>query len=145
MKKVHYSHFEKDLSRQCFAVKGPYWGCHLSGIYIENIDLPLEDEKIRKNNVNIKIEQDTIFDINIGDVLVPSEIFDFFYNKFFDKKLFDENRCTLYDNGKIKKIKCEGLEKNRNINEFEKFSRVHFVFDDVVDIYVLGKYLFDIR
>ena len=137
------SHFEKDLSRQCSAVKGPYWGCHLSGIYIENIDLPLEDEKIRKNNVNIKIEQDTIFDINIGDVLVPSEIFDFFYNKFFDKKLFDENRCTLYDNGKIKKIKCEGLEKNHNINEFEKFSRVHFVFDDVVDIYVLGKYLFD--
>ena len=137
------SHFEKDLSRQCSAVKGPYWGCHLSGIYLENIDLPLEDEKIRKNNVNIKIEQDTIFDINIGDVLVPSEIFDFFYNKFFDKKLFDEKRCTLYDNGKIKKIKCEGLEKNHNINEFEKFSRVHFVFDDVVDIYVLGKYLFD--
>ena len=137
------SHFEKDLSRQCSAVKGPYWGCHLSGIYLENIDLPLEDEKIRKNNVNIKIEQDTIFDINIGDVLFPSEIFDFFYHKFFDKKLFDEKRCTLYDNGKIKKIKCEGLEKNHNINEFEKFSRVHFVFDDVVDIYVLGKYLFD--
>ena len=39
------SHFEKDLSRQCSAVKGPYWGCHLSGIYLENIDLPLEDEK----------------------------------------------------------------------------------------------------
>ena len=33
--------------------------------------------------------------------------------------------------------------KDKNINEFEKFSRVHFVFDDVVDIYVLGKYLFD--
>ena len=137
------TNFENDLSRQCSAVKGPYWGCHLSGIYIENLELPLEEEKIRKNNFNIKVEQDTIFDIGIGDVLVPEEIFEFFYNKFFDKKLFEEKRCTLYENDKIKQIKCVGIEKNKNINEFEKFSRIHFVFDDIVDIYVLGKYFFD--
>ena len=137
------TNFENDLSRQCSAVKGPYWGCHLSGIYIENLELPLEEEKIRKNNFNIKVEQDTIFDIGIEDVLVPEEMFEFFYNKFFDKKLFENKRCTLYENNKLKKIKCDGIEKNKNINEFEKFSRIHFVFDDVVDIYILGKYFFD--
>ena len=137
------SDFENSLSRKCSAVKGSYWGCHLSGIYIENVELPLEEEKIRKNNINIKVEQDTIFDIGIGNILVPEEIFEFFYNKFFDKKLFEEKRCTLYKNDKIKKIKCDGIEKNKNINEFEKFKRIHFVFDDIVDIYVLGKYFFD--
>ena len=81
------THFENSMMRQCNAVKGTYWGCHLSGIYIENLELPLEEEKIRKNNVNIEINQDTIFDINIEDILVPSEIFDFFYKKFFEDKL----------------------------------------------------------
>ena len=44
--------FEDRMMRQCSAVKGPYWGCHLSGIYIENVELPLEEETIRKNNKN---------------------------------------------------------------------------------------------
>ena len=135
--------FEDRLSRQCSAVKGPYWGCHLSGIYIEHVELPLEDEKIKKNNKNIEIDQDTIFDINIGDVIVPKEVFDFFEKYFFDKNLFLEKKCELLDNNKYIKIKCEKIIKNKNINEFEQFSRVHFVFDDVTDIYVLGKYLFD--
>jgi len=54
-----------------------------------------------------------------------------------------EKKCALFENDKLKRITCGGIEKNKNINEFEKFSRVHFVFDDIVDIYVLGKYLFD--
>ena len=135
--------FEDRMMRQCSAVKGPYWGCHLSGIYIENVELPLEEEKIRKNNKNIEIDQDTIFDIGIEDIFVPEEIFEFFSKYFFDENLFLEKRCEIFENNKYKKIKCKGFEKNRNINEFEKFHRVHFVFDDVVDIYVLGKYFFD--
>ena len=74
------------MLRQCSAVKGPYWGCHLSGIYIENVELPLEEEKIRKNNKNIEIDQDTIFDIGIKDVIIPEEVFDFFVKYFFDEK-----------------------------------------------------------
>ena len=131
------------MLRQCSAVKGPYWGCHLSGIYIENVELPLEDEKIRKNNKNIEIDQDTIFDIGIKDVILPEEVFDFFVKYFFDEKLFKEKKCEILENNEYKKIICKGIMKDKNINEFEKFSRVHFVFDDVVDIYVLGKYLFD--
>jgi len=131
------------MLRQCSAVKGPYWGCHLSGIYIENVELPLEEEKIRKNNKNIEIDQDTIFDIGIKDVIIPEEVFDFFVKYFFDEKLFKEKKCEILENNKYKKIICKGIMKDKNINEFEKFSRVHFVFDDVVDIYVLGKYLFD--
>ena len=131
------------MLRQCSAVKGPYWGCHLSGIYIENVELPLDDQKIRENNKNIEVDQDTIFDIRIGDVLVTEEIFEFFYNNFFEQKLFSEKKCTMFENNQLKKIVCKGIEKNKNRNEFEKFSRVHFVFDDVVDIYVLGKYFFD--
>ena len=131
------------MLRQCSAVKGPYWGCHLSGIYIENVELPLEEEKIRKNNKNIEIDQDTIFDIGIKDVIIPEEVFDFFVKYFFDEKLFLQKKCEILENNKYKKIICKGIMKDKNINEFEKFSRVHFVFDDVVDIYVLGKYLFD--
>ena len=131
------------MLRQCSAVKGPYWGCHLSGIYIENVELPLEEEKIRKNNKNIEIDQDTIFDIGIKDVIIPEEVFDFFVKYFFDEKLFKEKKCEILENNEYKKIICKGIMKDKNINEFEKFSRVHFVFDDVVDIYVLGKYLFD--
>ena len=131
------------MLRQCSAVKGPYWGCHLSGIYIENVELPLEDEKIRKNNKNIEIDQDTIFDIGIKDVIIPEEVFDFFVKNFFDEKLFLEKKCEIIENSQYKKIICKGIVKDKNMNEFEKFSRVHFVFDDVVDIYVLGKYLFD--
>ena len=131
------------MLRQCSAVKGPYWGCHLSGIYIENVELPLEEEKIRKNNKNIEIDQDTIFDIGIKDVIIPEEVFDFFVKYFFDEKLFKEKKCEILENNEYKKIICKGIIKNKNMNEFEKFSRVHFVFDDVVDIYVLGKYLFD--
>ena len=131
------------MLRQCSAVKGPYWGCHLSGIYLENVQLPLEEEKIRKNNKNIEIDQDTIFDIGIKDVIIPEEIFDFFVKNFFDEKLFLEKKCEIFENNEYKKIICKGIVKDKNINEFEKFSRVHFVFDDVVDIYVLGKYLFD--
>ena len=131
------------MLRQCSAVKGPYWGCHLSGIYIENVELPLEDEKIRKNNKNIEIDQDTIFDIGIKDVIIPEEVFDFFVKYFFDEKLFLQKKCEILENNEYKKIICKGITKDKNINEFEKFSRVHFVFDDVVDIYVLGKYLFD--
>ena len=133
----------KQLQRQCKAVNSIYWGCHLSGIYIEDIDLPLEDEKIKKNNINIEVNQDTIFDNGSSDVIVPEEVFDFFYKNFFKKSLFDEKKCHLYENHFLKRIICEGLENSRNKNEFEKFKRVHFVFDDVVDIYVLGKYLFD--
>ena len=135
--------FEDRLGRQCSAVKGPYWGCHLSGIYTENVELPLEEEKIRKNNKNIEIDQDTIFDIGIENIIVPEEIFEFFLKYFFGENLFLEKKCELFENNKYKKIICKGIEKNRNLNEFEKFHRVHFVFDDVVDIYVLGKYLFD--
>ena len=131
------------MLRQCSAVKGPYWGCHLSGIYLENVELPLEEEKIRKNNRNIEIDQDTIFDIGIKDVILPEEVFDFFVKYFFDEKLFLEKKCEIFENNEYKKIICKGIVKDKNINEFEKFSRVHFVFDDVVDIYVLGKYLFD--
>ena len=131
------------MLRQCSAVKGPYWGCHLSGIYIENVELPLEEEKIRKNNKNIEIDQDTIFDIGIKDAILPEEVFDFFVKYFFDEKLFTGKKCEILENNKYKKIICKGIMKDKNINEFEKFSRVHFVFDDVVDIYVLGKYLFD--
>ena len=131
------------MLRQCSAVKGPYWGCHLSGIYIENVELPLEEEKIRKNNKNIEIDQDTIFDIGIKDVIIPEKVFDFFVKYFFDEKLFTEKKCEILENNEYKKIICKGIMKDKNINEFEKFSRVHFVFDDVVDIYVLGKYLFD--
>ena len=131
------------MLRQCSAVKGPYWGCHLSGIYIENVELPLEEEKIRKNNKNIEIDQDTIFDIGIKDVILPEEVFDFFVNNFFDEKLFLEKKCEIFENSEYKKIICKGIVKDKNINEFEKFSRVHFVFDEIVDIYVLGKYLFD--
>ena len=131
------------MLRQCSAVKGPYWGCHLSGIYIENVELPLEEEKIRKNNKNIEIDQDTIFDIGIKDVIIPEEVFDFFVKYFFDEKLFKEKKCEILENNEYKKIICKGIIKDKNMNEFEKFSRVHFVFDDVVDIYVLGKYLFD--
>ena len=43
----------KQLQRECKANNSTYWGCHLSGIYIENVELPLEDEKIKKNNINI--------------------------------------------------------------------------------------------
>ena len=131
------------MLRQCSAVKGPYWGCHLSGIYIENVELPLEEEKIRKNNKNIEIDQDTIFDIGIKDVILPEEVFDFLVKYFFDEKLFMEKKCEILENNEYKKIICKGIIKDKNMNEFEKFSRVHFVFDDVVDIYVLGKYLFD--
>ena len=137
------TNFEDRLMRKCSAVKGPYWGCHLSGIYIEHVELPLEEEKIRKNNKNIEIDQDTIFDIGIEDVILPEKIFEFFKKNFFEENLFSEKKCELLDNNKYKKIICKGIEKNKNINEFEKFYRVHFVFDDVVDIYVLGKYLFD--
>ena len=137
------THFKDSMMRTCSAVKGPYWGCHLSGIYIENLELPLEDEKIRENNINIAVDQDTIFDIGIGDIIVPEEIFEFFYLNYFKKELFLEKKCIIFENNSLKKIICGGMEKNKNINEFEKMHRVHFVFDDIVDIYVLGKYLFD--
>ena len=133
----------KSLQRECKAVNNAYWGCHLSGIYIENVDLPLEDEKIKKNNINIEINQDTIFDNGASDVIVPKEIFEFFYNHYFEKSLFTENKCKIYENYFYKKISCDGLENSRNKNDFEKMKRIHFVFDDVVDIYLLGKYFFD--
>ena len=132
-----------NLLRKCNAVDSPYWGCHLSGIYIENIDLPLEDEKIKNNNINIKFNQDTIFDNGSSDVIVPEEVFDFFYKYYFDKSLFDENKCKIYENHFYKKIICDGLENNKNKNDFENMKRIHFVFDEVVDIYLLGKYFFD--
>ena len=91
------------MLRQCSAVKGPYWGCHLSGIYIENVELPLEEEKIRKNNRNIEIDQDTIFDIGIKDVIIPEKVFDFFVKYFFDEKLFTEKKCEILENNKLKK------------------------------------------
>ena len=133
----------KQLQRECKANNSTYWGCHLSGIYIENVDLPLEDEKIKKNNINIEIEQDTIFDNGMSDVVVPREVFNFFYHYYFDKLLFDEKKCHLYENHFYKKIICDGLENNKNKNDFENMKRIHFVFDDVVDIYLLGKYFFD--
>ena len=52
----------KNLQRQCKEIDSIYLGCYLSGIYIENVELPLEAEKIKKNNINIIINQDTIFD-----------------------------------------------------------------------------------
>jgi hypothetical protein len=137
------SHFKDSMMRTCSAVKGPYWGCHLSGIYIENLELPLEEKKIRENNINIEVDQDTIFDLGIEDIIVPEEIFEFFYQNYFKKQLFIDKKCSIFENKLIKKIVCEGMEKNKNINEFEKMDRVHFVFDDIVDIYVLGKYFFD--
>ena len=133
----------KNLRRQCKAVNSKYWGCHLSGIYIENVDLPLEDEKIRKNNNNIEVNQDTIFDNGVSDIVVPEEVFDFFLKNFFKKSDFEEKKCKIYEKHYFKKIICNGLSNDRNRNDFEKFQRVHFVFDDIVDIYVLGKYLFD--
>lgn len=119
------------------------WGCHLSGIYIENIDLPLEDEKIKKDNINIEINQDTIFDNGVSDVIVPEEVFEFFYKNYFEKSFFIEKKCIIYENHFYKKIVCEGLEKSKNKNDFENMKRIHFVFDGVVDIYLLGKYFFD--
>ena len=77
----------KNLQRKCKAINNTFWGCHLSGIYIEKVDLPLEDEKIKRNNINIEIGQDTIFDNGASDVIVPKEIFDFFYN-IISKNLF---------------------------------------------------------
>ena len=133
----------ENLRRQCKAVNSKYWGCHLSGIYIENIDLPLEDEKIKKNNNNIEVNQDTIFDNGVSDVVVPEEVFEFFLKNFFKKSDFEEKKCKIYEKHFFKKIICNGLNNDRNKNDFEKFKRVHFVFDDIVDIYVLGKYLFD--
>lgn len=133
----------KQLRRQCKAVDSKYWGCHLSGIYIENVDLPLEDEKIKKHNKNIEVNQDTIFDNGVSDVVVPEEVFEFFLNNFFKKSDFEEKKCKIYEKHFYKKIICNGLNNDRNRNDFEKFERVHFVFDDIVDIYVLGKYLFD--
>ena len=105
--------------------------------------MPLEDEKIKNNNINIEIVQDTIFDNGASDVIVPKEIFDFFYNYYFEKSLFTENKCKIYENYFYKKIVCDGLENSRNKNDFEKMKRIHFVFDDIVDIYLLGKYFFD--
>jgi len=133
----------KNLRRQCKVVNSKYWGCHLSGIYIENVDLPLEDEKIKKNNNNIEVNQDTIFDNGSSEVVVPEEVFEFFLNNFFEKSDFEEKRCKVYEKSFFKKVICNGLNNDRNKNDFDKFKRVHFVFDDIVDIYVLGKYLFD--
>lgn len=133
----------KNLQRECKAVNSKYWGCHLSGIYIENVELPLEDDKIKKNNINIEINHDTIFDNGASDIVVPEEVFDFFYNYYFEKSLFIEEKCRIYENYFLKKIICDKLEKNKNKNDFEKMKRIHFVFDDVVDIYLLGKYFFD--
>ena len=133
----------KNLQRECKAVKSKYWGCHLSGIYIENVELPLEDDKIIKNNINIEINHDTIFDNGASDVIVPEKVFNFFYNYYFEKSLFIEEKCRIYENHFLKKIICDELENNKNKNDFEKMKRIHFVFDDIVDIYLLGKYFFD--
>ena len=129
----------KNLQRKCKAIDSIYWGCHLSGIYIENVELPLEDEKIKKNNVNIKINQDTIFDNGTPDVIVPEEIFQFFADFYFEKTLFSQKKCKIYENYFYKKIICDKLNKN----DFDEMKRIHFVFDDIVDIYLLGKYFFD--
>ena len=129
----------KNLQRECKAVNSIYWGCHLSGIYIENVELPLEDEKIKKNNINVEINQDTIFDNGTPDVIIPEEIFEFFYEFYFEKSLFLEKKCKIYENHFYKKIICDKLNKN----DFEEMKRIHFVFDDIVDIYLLGKYFFD--
>ena len=86
----------KNLQRECKAVKSKYWGCHLSGIYIENVELPLEDEKIKKNNINIEINQDTIFDNGAVDVIVNEEVFNFFINNYFEKSLFINKKCSIY-------------------------------------------------
>ena len=129
----------KNLQRKCKAIDSIYWGCHLSGIYIENVELPLEDEKIKKNNINIKINQDTIFDNGTPDVIVPEEIFQFFADFYFEKSLFSHKKCKIYENYFYKKIICDKLNKN----DFDEMKRIHFVFDDIVDIYLLGKYFFD--
>ena len=133
----------KNLQRECKAINSTFWGCHLSGIYIENVDLPLEDEKIKKNNINVEINQDTIFDNGASEVIVPEEIFQFFYEYYFEKSLFLEKKCTIYENQFYKKIICDGLENSRINIDLENMKRIHFVFDDVVDIYLLGKYFFD--
>ena len=99
----------------------------------------MKDEKIKKNNINVGINQDTIFDNGTPDIIIPEEIFEFFYEFYFEKSLFLEKKCKIYENHFYKKIICDKLNKN----DFEEMKRIHFVFDDIVDIYLLGKYFFD--
>ena len=129
----------KNLQRVCKAVNSTYWGCHLSGIYIEDVELPLEDEKIKKNFINVEINQDTVFDNGTPNVIVPNEIFQFFLDYYFEKSLFTDKKCKIYENYFYQKVICEKLNKN----DFEEMKRIHFIFDDLVDIYLLGKYFFD--
>lgn len=125
------------LMQKCKAVKSKYWGCHLNGIFFGDFNKTTNDEAfVDINKVEkIKIDKETIFDYGIKFIIVPEEVLNFFIEKYFKEFLY-EGKCKIYQDYFLTKISC-------NEEVVSKTKRIHFVFDDVIDVHLFGKYLFD--
>lgn len=126
------------FKKKCKAVRSKYWGCKLTGIYFSK-DIQYNNKSevvLNDDNMAVKINEKTIIDNKIKEIVVPYEVFKYFVNNYFINQIKGK-KCEISEDDYYKKIKCKDLAA---LNQLQK---IHFVFDEYVDISIDGKKLFD--
>lgn len=126
------------LMKKCKAVKSKYWGCSLKGIYLGEPEYNDKKETVinEEKNKIIKLEQNTIFDNGVPYIITPCEVIEYLRNNYFDT-FIKEGKCQIKDEDNTIKFVCPDEETKAQC------PKVHFIFDDVIDINIKGYELFD--